>query len=73
MTATDPTLSGEPMDPDMRGAAAALRRAAIHARELAERTGTPCWIMRDGRIVDAISGREAVLPPGTNEPTAGSK
>jgi hypothetical protein len=52
----------EPRDPDMRGATIALQRAARHARELAERTGTACWIMRDGRIVDAISGREAVLP-----------
>lgn len=50
-----------PDDPDIRGSLPALQRAARHARELAERTGTPCWIMRDGRIVDAISGREAVL------------
>lgn len=67
MNATDPTLSDEPRDPDMRGATVALRRAAIHARELAERTGTPCWIMRDGHIVDAISGREAVLPLRSDE------
>ena len=49
-------------DSDIQGSLPALERAARHARELAERTGTPCWIMRDGRIVDAISGREAVLP-----------
>lgn len=55
-----------PDDPDIRGSLPALRRAATHARELAERTGTPCWIMREGRIVDAISGREAVLPPVTD-------
>lgn len=58
-----------PDDPDIRGSLPALRRAARRARELAERTGTPCWIMRDGRIVDAISGREAELPeerPGNN-------
>ena len=52
----------EPRDVDMRNATVALERAARHARELAQRTGTPCWIMRDGKIVDAISGREAVLP-----------
>lgn len=51
-----------PDDPGIRGSLPALQRAARHARELAERTGTPCWIMRDGRIVDAITGREAVLP-----------
>lgn len=61
----------EPHDPDMRGATIALQRAARHARELAERTGTPCWIMRDGHIVDAISGREAVLPTPMDEPAGG--
>lgn len=54
-----------PDDPEIRGSLPALRRAAIHARELAEHSGTPCWIMRDGRIVDAISGREAPLQPPT--------
>jgi len=50
----------EPKDADMRNATIALERAARHARELAERTGTPCWVMRDGRIVDAVTGKEAV-------------
>ena len=62
MSNTIHAATSEPHDPDMRGATAALERAARHAHELAERTGTPCWIMRDGRIVDAISGCEAVLP-----------
>lgn len=62
MSVVKPAPSSEPCDPDMRGATVALQRAARHARELAERTGTPCWIMREGRIVAAISGREAVLP-----------
>jgi hypothetical protein len=51
-----------PNDPDLLGATAPLKRAARHARELAERTGTPCWVMRDGRIVDAVTGRESVIP-----------
>ena len=51
-----------PNDPDLQGATAALKRAARHARELAQRTGTPCWVMRDGRIVDAVSGKEAAAP-----------
>lgn len=34
------------------GIDAALRRAAIEARKLAERTKTPLFIVRDGRIVD---------------------
>ena len=41
-----------PNDPDLLGATAALKRAARHARELAEQTGTPCWVMRNGRIVE---------------------
>lgn len=57
-----------PDDPDIRGSFPALQRAARHARELAERTGTPCWIVRDGRIVDAISGREAVTQPQQGMP-----
>jgi hypothetical protein len=52
----------KPGDSDIQRELAALRRAAVHARELAECTGTPCWIMRDWRIVDVITGREAVLP-----------
>jgi len=35
-----------------QGVEAALRRAALEARKLAERTQTPCYVIRDGRIVD---------------------
>jgi diaminopimelate decarboxylase len=37
---------------DAQQATEALKRAARRARELAERTGTPCYVLRDGRIVD---------------------
>lgn len=30
----------------------ALRRAALKARELGERTQTPVFVLRDGRIID---------------------
>ena len=49
------------IDPDLQGATAALQRAAARAKELAARMGTPCYVMRDGHIVDAITGKEAVL------------
>ncbi len=49
------------IDPDLQGATAALQRAAGRAKELAARVGTPCYVMRDGHIVDAITGKEAVL------------
>jgi len=39
-------------DPDMIGSAAALRRAAKRALQLGLDTGTPVWVMKDGKIVD---------------------
>jgi len=36
----------------------ALRRAAKTAIELARRTGTPAWIMVDGKLVDATKLRK---------------
>ena len=39
-------------DRDIIGALPALRRAARVARELAIRTGTPLYVMRDGKIVN---------------------
>ena len=39
------------------GADAALRRAAKKARELSERTGTPLWVMKDGKIVDLLASK----------------
>jgi len=33
-------------------ALAALKRAAKNAIELARRTGTPAWIMEDGKLID---------------------
>lgn len=38
--------------PDMRGVFPALVRAGQRAREIAARTGTPVYVMRDGKIVD---------------------
>jgi hypothetical protein len=40
------------MDRDMEGVDAALRRVARRARELGEQTGTPVYVVRDGKIVD---------------------
>jgi hypothetical protein len=39
-------------DPDILGAGAALRRAAVRARELGRTTNTPVYVLRHGRIVD---------------------
>jgi len=39
-------------DPDIRGSFPALKRAAKAARKLARQTGTPFWVVKDGRIVN---------------------
>jgi len=40
------------LDRDLAAALPALRRAAAVARELSIKTGTPFYVMRDGRVVD---------------------
>jgi hypothetical protein len=45
-------------DTEIAGIEAALRRAARRARELGERTGTPVYVLRDGKIVDLTSERQ---------------
>jgi hypothetical protein len=41
-------------DQDIEGSAAALRRAARKARELGQRTNTPVYVLRRGKIVDLM-------------------
>jgi hypothetical protein len=38
--------------PDTNATLKALRRAGRRARELAAKTGTPVYVIQDGRIVD---------------------
>jgi hypothetical protein len=40
------------VDPEIEGELAALRRAARAARKLAEKTGTPFYVIRGGKIVN---------------------
>lgn len=42
----------QPTDPDQVGSLAAIKRAALRARELARQMNTPCYVMRDGLMVD---------------------
>lgn len=58
----------QPTDPDQIGSLAALKRAALRARELARQMNTPCYVLREGRIVDV--SREGLPLPGTNEADA---
>lgn len=39
-------------DADMSNAGRALERAAARARRLAEQTGTPLYVFKDGHVVD---------------------
>ena len=41
-----------PTDPDLLGSMQAIQRAAQRAREIAEATNTPCYVMQDGKIID---------------------
>jgi hypothetical protein len=54
-------------DEDAERATQALVRAARRARELAERTGTPCYVLRDGCIVDIARKEPSPQPPAQNQ------
>ena len=45
-------------DADLEEAEAALRRAASRAREIAQQTGTPLIIYRDGQVVKEFVGQK---------------
>ena len=40
------------LDVDLAKAGVALRRAAVKARQLAEQTGTPLYVLQAGRVVN---------------------
>ena len=46
-----------PKDPDLANAGKALRRAAKSALLLARQTGTPCYVVKKGKIVDLAKQR----------------
>lgn len=48
-------------DPDLLQAGAALQRASLKAQELAHKTGTPCYVWQDGKIVNI--GAPALVVP----------
>jgi len=58
----------KPQAPWIAQADDALRRAAIRAREIAIRTGTPLHVMRDGKIVQLLPALEQ--PSLKEEPPA---
>lgn len=48
---------GLPKDPDLANVGKALRRAAKSAQLLARQTGTPCYVVKRGKIVDLAKPR----------------
>ena len=49
-----------PSDPDLAGVDKALRRAAKSALALARQTKTPCYVVKDGKIVDIALRKKSV-------------
>jgi hypothetical protein len=43
---------GSSKDPDIRSSLPALRRAARRALQIGLETGTPVWVIKEGRMVD---------------------
>ena len=58
----------EPVDPAIRGALAALERAAEDARRIAIQTGTELIVMRNGQICSLPPEEIAKLPPVVEPP-----
>ena len=49
--------NGKPKDKDLRGSQAALERAARSALATALTTRTPCYILRQGKVVNIAATR----------------
>ena len=56
-------------DTEQIGSRAAIKRAALRARELARQTRTPCYVIRNDRIVDV--SQESLQAAGQNKHGAG--
>jgi hypothetical protein len=52
-------------DRDLHGALRALERAAAAALRLAQQTNTPCYVLKNGRIVDLNASRVKTRAPRT--------
>ncbi len=50
--------NGKPKDKDLVGSRAALKRAARSALKVALDTGTPCYVLEHGKIVNIATARK---------------
>lgn len=53
-----------PKDRDLRGAANALARSSANALKVAGKIHTPCYVVRNGEIVNLANLRNAVKQAG---------
>jgi len=51
-----------PKDSNLAGVEKALKRAAKAARTLAKKTHTPCYVVKEGKIVNIAERQEAYRP-----------
>jgi len=51
-----------PKDSDLANVEKALKRSAKTARSLAEKTRTPCYIVKDGKIINVAEGEVEYRP-----------
>jgi hypothetical protein len=58
--------NGKPKDKDLLGSLAALKRAARSALATALATGTPCYILRQGKVVDIAAARQRPVRRGAS-------
>lgn len=65
--ASTPAIVSRLPDADMQAVPAALARAALRAREVAVRTGTPLVVVRDGKLIE-----EMVVPTQPAPSTEGA-
>jgi len=59
----------EAKDPDLRSSIVAMRRAALRAREIAERTGTKGVISRNG-VIEYLMPSSGSVASDVQEPAA---
>jgi hypothetical protein len=57
-----PTGHAPTRDADLLNAGEALRRAASRARDLAQSTGTPCYVWKEGKVVNIGAPIDSGVP-----------
>lgn len=59
-----------PKDTDLQGVEKALKRSAENALKLARATKTPCYVMKDGKLIDLVKEKSVKRLKQTKRSTA---